>query len=101
LAATKPHDTYDPEDESASFVQDQLETLVDEWVGSSVDHYEGWFGNWPGALLVEASRVLSDSENLGAASFPPDVPPWPTLTSMRDVDAESSVYLVRTRRSSR
>ena len=27
--------------------------------------------------------------------FPPAEPAWPTLTSMRDVDAESSVYLIR------
>lgn len=100
LSVTRSREEFEPGDESPDYVKGQLEALVDEWTGAHLDHYEGWFGKRKGALIVEASRALSQGESSPVASFPPIDPPWPTLTSMRDVDAESSVYLVRARRRS-
>lgn len=89
-----------PDDESEATIQDELANLIAGWVGArEVNHYEGWYAARRGALLDDASRSVGAGE--AAAQFPPDAPPWPTLTSMRDVDAESTVYLVRRRRSSR
>ncbi len=87
-------------DESPETIREELSVLIDHWADAHVSHYEGWFSKWRGALLVEASRVLSSGDEPEFA-FPPAAPAWPTLTSMRDVDAESSVYLIRRKRSRR
>lgn len=88
------------DDESPETIREELLELIDHWTDAHVSHYEGWFSKWRGALLVEASRVLS-SEDEPEFAFPPAEPAWPTLTSMRDVDAESSVYLIRRKRTRR
>jgi hypothetical protein len=88
------------DDESPDTIRKELSELIDQWAGAHVSHYEGWFSKWRGALLVEASRVLS-TEDEPQFAFPPAEPAWPTLTSMRDVDAESSVYLIRRKRTRR
>lgn len=88
------------DDESPDTIRKELSELIDQWADAHVSHYEGWFNKWRGALLVEASRVLSGGEEPEFA-FPPAEPAWPTLTSMRDVDAESSVFLIRRKRSRR
>ena len=88
-----------PDDESEERIRGELEELVATWSDARLQKYEGWFGQSDGALLVEASRVLSRSAD--KIHFPPTNPPWPTLTSMRDVDAESGVFLVRRRGSRR
>lgn len=89
-----------PDDESDARIRGELTNLVDEWADAwGVEHYEGWFSKARGALLIEASRVVSrEQENF---TFPPAAPPWPTLTSMRDVDAESTVFLINRRRPRR
>ncbi|MFN8044754.1 MAG: helicase-related protein [Dermatophilaceae bacterium] len=88
------------DDESPETIRKELSELIDHWADAHVSHYEGWFSKWRGALLIEASRVLS-SEDEPQFAFPPAEPAWPTLTSMRDVDAESSVYLIRRKRTRR
>ena len=100
LADVRDKGGAEPEDESTDFVRDQVEQLVDEWTVGDVDHYEGWFDRSRGALLIEASRAVTQGDDTITPEFPPREPPWPTLTSMRDVDAESSVYLIDPRRSS-
>ncbi|HEY9291856.1 MAG TPA: helicase-related protein [Microlunatus sp.] len=88
-----------PTDEDPDVIRAQLHDLIDEWVCSyDVDHYEGWFDRRPGSLLDDASRAIGADED--ASQFPPGAPPWPTLTSMRDVDAESRIYVTRARRRS-
>lgn len=91
--SVRAHDETVPADEADERIRAELEELVEIWADAHVDHYEGWFNRSPGALLVEASRVLSQTAD--RIHFPPTDPPWPTLTSMRDVDAESNVFLVR------
>ncbi|WP_281964355.1 helicase-related protein [Serinicoccus marinus] len=88
-------------------VEKEVDDLVDEWLAAQgLTVYEGWFGRWKdGSLLVPASDTVKGSDDAHFA-FPPASPPWPTLTSMRDVDAESKVYVIpghggRGRRSSR
>lgn len=88
------------DDESPETIRGELSALIDHWADAHVSHYEGWFNKYRGALLVEASRVLGSGDEPEFA-FPPAEPAWPTLTSMRDVDAESSVYLIRRKRSRR
>lgn len=88
-----------PADESDETIRGELMDLIDHWTESNVRHYEGWFHRQRGALLVEASRVLGREDR--EIDFPPADPPWPTLTSMRDVDGESTVYLVRRKRNRR
>lgn len=88
------------DDESPETIREELSDLIDHWTDAHLSHYEGWFSKWRGALLVEASRVLS-SEDEPDFAFPPAQPAWPTLTSMRDVDAESTVYLIRRKRPRR
>lgn len=90
-----------PENQLADQVRGELESLVDTWTqDDQLTHYEGWFNHSDGALLVEASKALQGSGD-ESVEFPVSDPPWPTLTSMRDVDAESSLFLTRPRRSSR
>jgi Helicase conserved C-terminal domain len=77
----------------------QLERLVQAWAeagsGGSLK-YAGW-QDPSGALLVQPDVVLRDS---GAApAFPVDLAPWATLTSLRDVDAQSSLYLIPDRKT--
>lgn len=89
-----------PDDESSETITEEVDRLIEEWVLSyDVNHYEGWFQNRSGALLDDASRTVGRDDE--PAQFPPEAPPWPTLTSMRDVDAESTVFLMNRRRSSR
>lgn len=87
-----------PPDESPDAIAGELDELIERWVSSmSVRHYAGWYDRKEGALLKEASAVVADHDD--EASFPVADPPWPTLTSMRDVDAESKLFLVRSRRN--
>jgi|JI10StandDraft_1071094.scaffolds.fasta_scaffold02562_11 hypothetical protein len=97
--ATRPPGDAPSDDESPERIRMELADLIDHWADAHLNHYEGWFNRYRGALLVEASRVLGKDEP--EADFPPAEPAWPTLTSMRDVDAESSVYLIRRRGRSR
>lgn len=80
-------------------VGDHLDHLIDTWRdhAASLQKYAGWYGRTDGALLGDTATAY----RTGEVTFPPDDPPWPTLTSLRDVDAESSLYLVRPRRSAR
>lgn len=92
-----------PGDQQPDRVRAELDNLIDHWIDSTqVTHYEGWYDRADGALLIEASRAVAakDEPPMEFPATDPE-PPWPTLTSMRDVDAESSLRLVHPRRSSR
>lgn len=71
----------------------QLRALIEAWSDASQDtlKYPGWLDG-TGALLVQADSTLKDTEELPA--FPVGDAPWATLTSLRDVDAVSSFYLM-------
>jgi hypothetical protein len=79
-----------PEEEER--VRTQLMALVESWREAGARpamKYAGW-RSAPDALLHEAGAVLQTE----IARFPVDDPPWPTMTSLRDVDATSHLYLV-------
>lgn len=80
-------------------VRAHLDHLIDVWVehASDIEKYAGWFNRTEGALLRDTATAYVSGE----VDFPPDDPAWPTLTSLRDVDAESQLYLVRPRRRAR
>jgi hypothetical protein len=46
--------------------------------------------NSQASLLVSAGEALTDPDIASGT----DESPWPTLTSLRDVDATSSLYLI-------
>ena len=81
----------------AEKVEEQLRELVGTWTDAAsegrVDHFAGWFSHVVNALLQDTSDVVDDVE----FDYPVDKPPWPTMTSLRDVDATSHLYLVPTR----
>ena len=71
----------------------QLEALVESWTDACAQpslKYAGWKRPVVGALLQDASEALKES-NVG---YPVEDPAWPTMTSLRDVDATSGLYLV-------
>lgn len=84
-----------PGSETRERVEDELRGLMGQWRAGRVDRYEGWYDKRQGALLGDASGAATYEAEL---PFPPTDTPWATLTSMRDVDAESSVYLDSRRR---
>lgn len=81
----------------AAKVEEQLRDLISTWTaaaaGGTVDHYAGWFANKAKALLQDTSGVVDDVD----FDYPVDDAPWPTMTSLRDVDATSQLYLVPTK----
>ena len=81
-------------------VRSQLEELLEHWLDEaemSGDElrYAGWYGKRP-ALLVDTQTAAMDPD----FTFPAAEAPWPTLTSLREVDAESGLYVIPTRRRS-
>lgn len=93
----------DPDSEDE--VEEALEALLDHWHQSTEDglvtKYAGWRSP-EGALLVPAGAGLTDElgEPVGEI-FPPSHPAWPTLTSLRNVDRESSLRLINARGGAR
>lgn len=83
--------------------EQQIEDLVEYWLAASEDErngvssYSGW--------RRETDRLLwpvdADSETGRTVTFPPAEPPWPTMTSLRDVDVESKIVERHIRRSDR
>lgn len=82
----------------ADALSGQIDELIEAWGHAAADgqitHYPGWFQKVEKALLKDASTVVDDEE----FDYPVDAPPWPTMTSLRDVDATSHLYLVPTTR---
>lgn len=84
--------------DEADAYRDQLEKLVDNWIegvsGGLVDRYGSL--RYPGAAPKSGDRpLLTDtSGNFSRPdSYPVSAPPWPSLSSMRDVDAETSLFV--------
>ena len=80
--------------DAADETEEQLQDLIDSWLDAATTEgrlrYEKQT-NAPAALLVEAGKVLTDDR---IAPGTEDIP-WPTLRSLRDVDAETGLYLMR------
>lgn len=89
--------------ESVEHVREALENLIETWThaaeSKSVVKYPNWGRNSADAkaLLIPAGSPYA-SESDGSAlleSFPPTEVPWPTLTSLRNVDQESTLRIIR------
>ncbi|MEU6067238.1 helicase-related protein [Streptomyces sp. NPDC047082] len=70
-------------EEHADDVDAELDAIIGDWHGLAEAHpddlvYEGWFGKRPALLVPYAEAGDADA--------------FPTLTSMRDVDAESDLF---------
>lgn len=84
-------------------VEEALQSLLDHW-GEAVDDgavtkYAGWRSP-KDALLVPAGSGLSSEQGEPLIEvFPPGRPAWPTLTSLRNVDRESSLRLINAKGS--
>ncbi|MCA4993948.1 helicase [Tsukamurella tyrosinosolvens] len=81
-------------DESTSF-RFQLEQLVEDWVTAvSTDRVESYGKMKPARARKQDDRTLlrtADGAAMTPDIYPVAEPPWPTLTSMRDVDVETSL----------
>lgn len=76
-----------------------VDVLIGAWLDgldAGMDHYSGWDGG-KHALLVPAGGGPGMRVNPSEIRFPVDAPAWSTLTSLRNVDAESTLYLARGR----
>ena len=85
VARVAPHES--------AHAERQLQTLIDSWTDACTQpalKYAGWQRPVSGALLQDASEALKENN----AGYPVDKPAWPTMTSLRDVDATSGLYLV-------
>ncbi|MEV0287213.1 helicase-related protein [Kribbella sp. NPDC050820] len=95
------------EPDSAPAVRAALESLVESWSdavdGGEVLQYARWAlqGHEVKGLMIPAGSSVMDAstgEPL-AVIFPPVEPPWPTLTSLRNVDRESTLKIISTKKS--
>lgn len=77
----------------AQHAERQLESLIESWTDACAQpalKYAGWKRPVSGALLQDAGEALKENN----AGYPVTEPAWPTMTSLRDVDATSGLYLV-------
>ena len=75
----------------------QLEGFVNEWSDAAADTPDLKYSVWKqrdGVLIRDASDAIGEGTVFGGAPVP-----WPTLQSMRDVDAESTVLPTSERKS--
>lgn len=83
----------DEADETAQ----QLEELIQVWVDGAKDRPDMRYQNssdYDGSLLVPPDVALTDQD----IDYSMLETPWPTLQSMRDVDAESALYQIPARK---
>ncbi|MFS0703407.1 helicase-related protein [Cellulomonas sp. 179-A 9B4 NHS] len=76
-----------------------LDALIENWQDAVGEHRVQKYTSWGapmGALVVPAGgSPFVDGQERQLDQFPVNEPAWPTLTSLRNVDATSSLFLVR------
>lgn len=95
LLAERARDVTDSEE--ADDTAQQLEELVQVWVDGATDHSDMRYRNstnYDGSLLVPPDVAMTDQD----IEYSQRETPWPTLQSMRDVDAESALYQIPARK---
>jgi len=86
--------------ETADAVLEALSELAEIWSDSWEDGDLTQYANWRGKLNVKALMVPAGSPTSDGAggqlseTFPPNETPWPTLTSLRNVDRESTLKII-------
>lgn len=87
--------------ETAGAVKEALDELAGAWEDGRPIQYANWKGlTTINALMVPAgsARTGDDGETL-AESFPPVDAPWATLTSLRNVDRESTLRIISAKKA--
>lgn len=87
------------DDETAQAVEEALGELADAWADAWEDgrllQYASWRGSGDKALMIQAGKSTpDDTTDQLAETFPPGETPWPTLTSLRNVDRESTIRII-------
>lgn len=87
--------------EAIDQVEEGLEGLMDYWAAAADNHQIVQYANWHGragvkALMVPAGTLpgTATEEATLASEFPPTEVPWATLTSLRNVDQESTLRII-------
>lgn len=78
-------------------VNEALEALFMHWSTGVAEHVTK-YGSWVPAsdvLIVPAGGALGGTSQEQLTQFPVSEPAWPTLTSLRNVDAESSLFIAK------
>ncbi|QWC84555.1 helicase C-terminal domain-containing protein [Nocardioidaceae bacterium] len=95
------------EAKAASSVEAALEALIERWSEAvdddGVDRYARWQFQSKDllSLMVPAGTDVAGPEEESALveQFPPQEAPWPTLTSLRNVDRESTLKIISTKQT--
>lgn len=90
---------------ASDYVREAVERLIEAWgfgvTDNGVRRYAGWRDPESALLKPAGGNPWGADNGSEGDTFPVDDPPWPTLTSLRNVDRESKLYLARARRSTR
>lgn len=99
VSVTATNDEGTTNEDAAAF-RHQLKSLAEEWLAAASHDRIDSYGNMMPARARKRTNptdrpllITADSGALEPNSYPVKGPPWPTLTSMRDVDAETSLYV--------
>lgn len=91
---------------SEASVREALENLIEQWTDGVDDGSIRQYARWPmqsqdvKALMVPAGTDVKDETGDQLAQiFPPSEAPWPTLTSLRNVDRESTFKIISSMRT--
>lgn len=83
-------------------VLDAFDALLENWRDALDDNRVQKYASWRapmGALIAPAGGSPYGRQENQLDQFPVSEPAWPTLTSLRNVDATSSLYTVRRKRN--
>lgn len=87
--------------EAAADVSEALLELSRQWEDAVEDGQAVQYGRWPSQPEVKSLMVVAGTSNKNdetgatlAEVFPPGGVPWPTLTSLRNVDRESTLKII-------
>ncbi|GAA2199974.1 helicase-related protein [Sinomonas flava] len=85
--------------DTADAVEEAISELAEIWSDSDVTQYANWGArSRVRALMVPAGSSPDDGTGTQLAeTFPPGDTPWPTLTSLRNVDRESTIKIISAR----
>ncbi|MEY9952835.1 helicase-related protein [Leifsonia sp. EB34] len=91
-----------------SQVREALGRLVEDWSDGVESNEIKRYAKWdpqvgrPDSLMIPAGSegVFNGEDESLASAFPPSGTPWPTLTSLRNVDRESTLRIINGRRDS-
>ncbi len=91
---------------TAREVREALDALVEQWEEGVDDEAVLQYPRWPmqrddvKGLMTMAGATSDASDGVALLeTFPPQETPWPTLTSLRNVDRESTLKIISTKKT--